>query len=42
MVVEIRVCRRCIRLDADGSEQEATKTQAWLEDREEPNPAVSN
>ena len=35
MVVEIRVGRRCIRLNADGSEQEATKTQAWLEDREE-------
>jgi hypothetical protein len=35
MVVEIRVGRRCIRLNADGSEQEATKTQAWLEGREE-------
>jgi hypothetical protein len=35
MVVEIRVGRRCIRLNADGSEEEAIKTQAWLEDREE-------
>ena len=35
MVVEIRVGRRCIRLNADGSEQEAIKTQAWLEAREE-------
>jgi uncharacterized protein len=44
MVVEIRVGRRCIRLNADGSEQEATKTQAWLEDREEreARPATSN
>ena len=35
MVVEIRVGRRCILLNADGSEQEVTKTQAWLEGREE-------
>jgi hypothetical protein len=35
MVVEIRVGRRCTRLNADGSEEEAIKTQAWLEDREE-------
>ena len=35
MVVEIRVGRRCIRLNADGSEQEAIKTQAWLEARED-------
>jgi hypothetical protein len=35
IVVEIRVGRRCIRLNADGSEQEATKTRAWLEGREE-------
>ena len=44
MVVEIRVGRRCIRLNADGSEQEAIKTQAWLEAREghDSNPVSSN
>jgi hypothetical protein len=44
MVVEIRIGRRCIRLNADGSEQEATKTQAWLEGREEreANPVTSS
>ena len=35
MVVEIRVGRRYIWLKADGSEQEVTKTQAWLEGQEE-------
>jgi len=33
IVVEIRVGRRCIRLNADGTEQQETRTQAWLEDR---------
>jgi Fe-S-cluster containining protein len=42
MVVEIRVGRRCIRLNADGTEQQETRTQAWLEDREEPCPVISN
>jgi hypothetical protein len=35
IVVEIRVGRRCIWLNADGSEREETKTLAWLERREE-------
>jgi hypothetical protein len=34
-VSRIRVGRRCIRLNADGSEEEAIKTQAWFEDREQ-------
>ena len=40
VVVEIRVARRCIRLNADCTEQEATKTQAWLEGRKEPSPVM--
>jgi hypothetical protein len=35
MFVEIRVGRRCIGLNADGTEQEVTRTQAWIEGREE-------
>jgi hypothetical protein len=44
IVVEIRVGRRCIRLNADGSELQETRTQAWLEGREEPeaNPVTSS
>jgi hypothetical protein len=40
MVVEIRVGQRCIRLNADGTEQQETRTKAWLEGREEPSPVI--
>jgi hypothetical protein len=33
--VEIRVGRRCIGLNADGTEDEVTRTQAWIERGEE-------
>ena len=32
--VEIRVGRRCIGLNADGTEQEVARTQTWLEGRD--------
>jgi len=35
MLVEIRVGRRFIGLDADGTERQVTRTQAWIEGREE-------
>ena len=34
-LVKIRVGRRFIRLNADGSEEEMTRTQAWIEGRPE-------
>jgi uncharacterized protein len=36
MQVEIRVGRRCIGLNADGTEREVVRKQAWIEGREEP------
>ena len=33
--VEIQVGRRCIGLNADGTEDEVTRTQAWIERGEE-------
>ena len=34
-LVKIRVGRRFIRLNADGSEEQVTRTQAWIEGRPE-------
>jgi hypothetical protein len=34
-LVRIRVGRRFIRLNADGSEEQVTRTQAWIEGRPE-------
>jgi uncharacterized protein len=35
MLVEIRVGRRFIGLNADGTERQVTRTQAWIEGRDE-------
>ncbi len=35
MLVEIRVGRRFIGLAADGTERQVTRTQTWIEGREE-------
>jgi hypothetical protein len=34
-LVKIRVGRRFVRLNADGSEDQVTRTQAWIEGRPE-------
>jgi hypothetical protein len=34
-LVEIRVGRRFIGLNADGTERQVTRTQAWIEGRDE-------
>ncbi len=41
MVVAIRVGRRS-SVNEDGTEQQETRTEAWLEGREEPGPVISN
>lgn len=33
VIIEIRIGQRCIGLNADGTEQEVTRTRAWIEGR---------